>query len=375
MMMIHAAIILTAALAATDVKWQRMPDLFLGTFNAAASTSGDKLVITGGIGQTGETLNWVQVFDPAKNRWAANIQFDTGRCNHAQVTLGDGRIFIVGGKTGNVTKQLTPTATAAVIDLAAGKAHSVPDLPRSMTGPTAHLLQDGTVLAIGGRSAAVFDPGSERWSRFINLRQSRTDHASLMMDDGRVLVAAGAGRDTLELIDPAAGISQLLSAKLPWPLDDLALAPLDAGRAWLLGGQDTRTGHTVDQTWIIDIRNPRKTIIEPGPSLAIAGGVADHAVAVMHNWVFVLGGETEDGNGDTELNQARILDRAKQQVWRLPDMKLPHDDAVALPYRRGVVIIGGYYRRNSPFKSLKIPTATPVVRTLQLPAARAGQGH
>jgi len=207
--------------------------------------------VTGGIGQGGGTLDWVQVFDPDRDRWSAVTKFKVSRCNHAQVTLRDGRIFIVGGQTGHVTKRLSALASAELIDLTAAMAHALPDLPHAVAGPTAHLLADGKVLVIGGRNAAVFDPAIEKWSQMINLRQSRTNHASLLMDDGKVLVAGGSGHSTLELIDVSTGISQLLSAKLPLAMDDLALAPLDAGRAWVLGGQDTRSGKTTDQTWIV----------------------------------------------------------------------------------------------------------------------------
>ncbi len=374
MAMVYATLMLMCLAAdPPGQQWQKLADLRFGTFEAAASMVDDRIVVTGGIGQAGETLAWTQVYNPQANRWTAPVKLGVGRCSHAQVTLPDGRVLIVGGETGQVPGSLKPLGSAELIDLNAQEATAAPDLQWTMTGPTAHLLADGRAIIIGGRSAAVFDGASNTWSRFIRLRQSRTNHASLLMADGRVLVAGGTGRDSLELIDVEAGLSQRLSARMDKPMDDLALAPLDAGRAWLLGGQDTRTGRTTDQTWIIDVRDPRRTVIEEGPRLGIEGGMADHAVAVLKNWVFIVGGESETEAGDRELVKARILGRATSQIWSLPDLATPHDDATALPWRNGVVVIGGYYRQATGFGKLKMPTASRTVETLQLSAARVNE--
>jgi hypothetical protein len=312
----------------------------------------------------------VQVYDIAADTWRAPMQLTTGRCMHAQVTLPDGRVLVAGGQTGRVTDKLRALASGELIDLATRRTAPTPDLPFAMPTATGHLLHDGRAIIIGGRSAAVFDPATNTWASFINLRQSRQGHASWLLDDGRIVVVGGG--DAIELIDPAAGVSQMQTARLPHGMDDMAIAPLmsDATRVLILGGQNTRTGETTDATWVLDLSDPRKSTLEPGPNLGIDGGVADHRVAVIGPFIVAVGGETERGGADSELSTARIIDRRTLEVFSLPDCATPHDDALAFAAGERVWVVGGYYQRPGLLRSMPLPVATRVVESIRLPAER-----
>lgn len=349
---------------APDIAWQPLPDLPLGVFNAAASTRGDDLIVTGGLNQAGSASTHVQVYHADRNAWTDRSLLDPPRCNHVQVTLDAEHVLIVAGQTGGVREGFTDLTSGAIINLETGGSEPIPDLPRSAGGPTGHRLPGGNVVVIGHRSAAVFDPALRQWVKFIDLRQSRKWHGSALLTDGRILVAGGQGRRTLELIDVDAGVSQMQSAKLPDALDDLAVEPLPDGRAMILAGQRNDTGETVDGTWVYD---PATGALAPAAPLGIDGGVADHATAVNGPWLFSAGGESESSGHDKELAAARIVDMRSLRVWSLPDMSAPHDDAVALPWRRGVVVIGGFRYARGPF-GMRIPAASRTVETLQLPA-------
>ena len=66
---------------------------------------------------------------------------------------------------------------------------------------TATVLQDGTVLIVGGRggfpylaNAEIFDPKTESWTSIENMSTPRYDHTATMLMDGRVLVVGHLGR-------------------------------------------------------------------------------------------------------------------------------------------------------------------------------------
>lgn len=94
-------------------------------------------------------------------------------------------------------------------------------LEESRYAHTATLLDDGRVLVSGGatitdgvgailRSAELYDPVSDTWSRTDDMTEDRGQHTSTLLPDGRVLVAGGDGNNvgglaSAELYDPDAG--------------------------------------------------------------------------------------------------------------------------------------------------------------------------
>lgn len=87
---------------------------------------------------------------------------------------------------------------------------------RARSQHTATLLQDGTVLLIGGvpgneafSSTEIFDPSTESFIAGPNLLLRRVLHAATLLPDGRVLVtggyqseARGQPLQSAELFDP-----------------------------------------------------------------------------------------------------------------------------------------------------------------------------
>jgi Galactose oxidase, central domain len=75
-------------------------------------------------------------------------------------------------------------------------------------------VRDGTVLVAGGsnssgmlRDAELYDPNRGRWKRVAPMTIAREHATATLLDDGRVLVAAGANPSATlaaELYDPAA---------------------------------------------------------------------------------------------------------------------------------------------------------------------------
>lgn len=361
--------------------WEALADMPTGVLAANLSRVGDQVVITGGIHQLGSALKKGQVFDLGQMKWLAPIEMTIGRTMHAQVTLDDHRILLAGGQTGTVKplgKGLTPTASCEIIDMRTGRSTAIAPLPRPVDEPTAHLLPDGRAIVIGGESALILDVKTNKWGKAIGLREDRQAHASAVLSDGRVIVVGGLNRSSIEVIDPTQGTSKMLSAELPHTLDDtrIAVLPGERGRGdrvWIIGGQHSKTGITVEQTWIVDLSDPAKSDITAGPKLDVLHGMADFSLVRAGHLIYIVGGESEFNGGDVELKIARLLDTRTLTVSKLPDTAHPHDDAVAIATERGIIIFGGFVETKLALpiggttKTVSVPQAVSAVEQLPLP--------
>lgn len=359
--------------APAPLKWHRLEDMPAGVFSAASSVTGRDVVITGGLNQAGQASTLIQVFNLDTLKWrVASIEIPVGVAYHSQLTLRDGRILVTGGKTGSLMHGLKTTAMTWIISADLQSLTRGPDLPAPADNHTTHLLPTDQAIIIAGKHATLFDPDTLQFTYRIELRESRREHASVLLPGGRILVAGGISRRSLEMVDVPRRISTMLSARLPVPTDDLAASVLPDGRVLIIGGQDSHKGNTLDECYVVDLSNPNQTTLTPAPSLGVPGGAADHVIARLGQWIVVAGGESQQNNEDVELSAARIIDSQSLKVWSLPDMIVAHDDAQIVTDDRSVIVIGGYSVSTLSIGPLvtKMPTAVHVVERLILPEHR-----
>jgi len=79
---------------------------------------------------------------------------------HAQVTLGDGRVLVIGGLTGAIPGK--PTDACDLIDLSKPRIEKVGSLPHPVGLLTAHVLPDGRVIAIGWQDGFALRSRAQR---------------------------------------------------------------------------------------------------------------------------------------------------------------------------------------------------------------------
>jgi len=113
-------------------------------------------------------------------------------------------------KTESLTVTITPVATPPVaLDLGG-------DMTVARSDHASVLLPDGRVLVIGGtdsvnilKSSELFDPSSETWRASGDMKTARRGHTATLMADGKVLVTGGfdgkAALATAEIYDPSTG--------------------------------------------------------------------------------------------------------------------------------------------------------------------------
>lgn len=317
-------------------KWEVLPEMPVAALAPAASVAGDRVVVTGGMTIGGATPS-IQVLDLRTLQWSEAGRLRTGRFRHKQVTLPDGRLFVVGGEGLELGEQRRPLDSCELIDADLRRSEELPPMPRPMETPTAHLLPDGRVIVIGGRIACVFDPAAKRWERPIPLHERRVEHASVLLPGGDVLVIGGMNTASLERIDVARGRSERLRVHLPVALDDTAAVVLPDGRVWVLGGQ-VFGGNTTERTWLVRLDRPS---IEDGPPLPHIGGIGDHLVFPVGERAVLVGGETQHNRRDHEPHTAVLLGLRDLSIQPLPDTPTPHDDAAGVVVGDAVIVLGG----------------------------------
>jgi RHS repeat-associated protein len=173
-----------------------------------------RVLVLGGEGAQGPT-GAVGLLDPRTGVTTALPPLQQARAWHTATVLPDGTVLVFGG----VTASGRPTATAEVIDPAAGTVTASGPLGlEARAGHTATLLTDGRVLVAGGEgttgapavSAELWDPATGSVTPAPStLASDRTRHTALLMPDGSVLLSggttrAGAALATAERLDPTA---------------------------------------------------------------------------------------------------------------------------------------------------------------------------
>ena len=218
----------------------------------AVSLHRRRAVVTGGVMLGSGASTAVQVLDLDAMTWRVSAHLVHGRYEHAQITLKDGRILIVGGRLREPATGPVTTASCELISADLKTSTLTAELPMIIRTPTLHMLADGRVVAVGMLIAAVFDPETETWATLTPLKRRRSGHASVMLDDGTILIAGGVNQATFERLNPKTGTSELLNVRLPTGIDDLAMVKLPDGRLWVIGGQEM-TGETTDRTWLLTL--------------------------------------------------------------------------------------------------------------------------
>lgn len=354
----------------TQPHWETVAPLRFGVFETAATVTGRHIVVAGGLTQTGQATDLIQIYDAEQDRWSVGAQMPVGRCFQAQARLDDGRVLIVAGRTGEI-RNLTKLRDAWIFDPIGNALEQLPDLPDAAGEPTVHRLDDGRFVVIAGNHAHLLDVPKRTWVHSIPLKAYRRCHASVVLPDGRILIVGGVGRQTLELVDLQAGNSRFAPVQLAQATDDLRAVLLKDGRVMVLGGQMTLSGDTTSRTLLVTVPgigdNPEAWKLEAGPAFDCPAGLADMSLAAGDGWCVIVGGESQRQETDRELQLAWRLDTATGSLTRLSSTSVPHDDAAAV-YRAGFVyVIGGYYVQSRLAGLLTYPVATSVVERLAVP--------
>jgi N-acetylneuraminic acid mutarotase len=274
------------------------------------------------------------------------------RAGHAGVKLRNGRVLVIGGFAGGDASRgfAGLRATTSTAELYEPDRRTWRNAGRMSTGRafhTATLLQDGTVLVVGGvdnnftplGTAELYEPPKDAWTDVATMQIGRRAHTATRLKDGRVLVAGGVigdlGQSTnqVEIYDGALDAWEL-APPMGYPRKAHTATPLENGEVLVVGG--------VDESPLIgssaEIYDPGTNTWRPALNMQLAR--VRHAAAwIPGDRVLVIGGLDENAS---LMGTAEIYDPIANLWAFLPSMRAPRAVHTATPLLDGdVLVVGG----------------------------------
>jgi N-acetylneuraminic acid mutarotase len=180
------------------------------TAAAAVRLEGGQVMVIGGFDKNGTPLNTAEIYDPRTDTWSdVKASMNNARAEDFPAVLLPGRKVLVAG----------PGASAEIYDQKTKTWTRTGNMNVARSEFATVVLKDGRVLAVGGVDAAgpiataeIYDPRTGTWAFTGSMSTGRNDPAVVVLRDGRVLAAGGGmGGETLarqasaEIFDPHTG--------------------------------------------------------------------------------------------------------------------------------------------------------------------------
>lgn len=186
------------------------------------------VLVAGGRDASGANLVRAELYNPRTGTWRATGSMHAAHYLDTATLLLDGRVLIVGAAGLSLAFSLnahpSQDPNAEIYDPQSGTWRIMGAMATNRGTHAAALLQDGTVLVVGGScggaavpacpdvvaTAEVFHPSTGRWTPAGRLHTARLNPTATTLPDGTVLVTGGIGDTVLavlasvELFDPHA---------------------------------------------------------------------------------------------------------------------------------------------------------------------------
>jgi len=170
------------------------------TYAQAVTLATGQVLLVGGMDRDSQavTNGWAEILDPRSGTVRRDAAPQIARMWQSLTTLPNDLVLVIDGTERHSDGGWHALAYAEAFDPWTGRWHqiSAPSVPRS--DHAAVLLRDGRVLVIGGNDgpkwvhrSEIYDPATDRWSLAASLPVGRTRFTAATLPDGRVLVAGG----------------------------------------------------------------------------------------------------------------------------------------------------------------------------------------
>ena len=204
--------------------WSPTGALTVGRFGHTANLLPDgKVLVVGGFVASGKA-NSAEVYDPATGTWAptGSLFYDRTADMHRATTLQDGNVVVTGGYVNDTSGHSLPNVER--YDPTRANFYTVGPLNVARRYHASVLLPNGKVLVAGGgqerrrlvhrASAEVYNASTLVWTPVASLNVPRSGHTMTLLPNGKVLVAGGssdasASLASAELFDSATACSAI----------------------------------------------------------------------------------------------------------------------------------------------------------------------
>jgi N-acetylneuraminic acid mutarotase len=182
-----------------------------GTSPMVVLADGRVLVCGGYTDPANDPTAAAELFDPATGRWTATADMTAPRAGPSAIRLADGRVMVVGGAKSFAGRELP---TTEIYDPAAGTWSPAAPMGTSRTNRAVALLPDGRVLVAGGGDpgagtmgalfeAELYDPAADTWSPTAGMHTNRWGAAAIVLQDGSVLLVGGHTTGSFQFVGSA----------------------------------------------------------------------------------------------------------------------------------------------------------------------------
>lgn len=197
------------------------------------------LVVTDNAGAISAPATGTIVVTEVQANFTPTGSMNEGRSLFVATLLNNGTVLVTGGSPGG---DVNISSTAELYNPVTGTwRYTAFPMTTGRSDHTSVKLLDGRVLVIGGlngsilSSAEIFDPLTERFTATPPMNSGHTVNGAVLLQDGRVLVIGGYLSDVCEIYDPTAN-SWTLAAPLPYTAGHVAAVLLPDGSVLVTGG-------------------------------------------------------------------------------------------------------------------------------------------
>ena len=145
-----------------------------------------KVLIGGGYKEPLSTRrNSAEIFDPESGASSATGNMTVSRSTDKGILLSDGRVLIM---------PRYHDFPVEIYDPNSARFESLAKIPWYPPITTVNLLESGKLFVTTQQHSAVFDPAAGAFTAIVEMEQTRINHSSTLLKDGRVLMVGGTRR-------------------------------------------------------------------------------------------------------------------------------------------------------------------------------------